>query len=109
MLAPNAVVPFRFCSPHYDDFDELERKYWKNVTFNPPIYGADVNGSLYDPVSLPWDRIWLEIKGEVINPLFYYQFIFGKEVMNLGSDSVTSLSFANRMSSVIVFKRLFSV
>uniref|UniRef100_A0A674MCU6 [histone H3]-trimethyl-L-lysine(9) demethylase n=1 Tax=Takifugu rubripes TaxID=31033 RepID=A0A674MCU6_TAKRU len=39
----------KFCSPHYDDFDELERKYWKNVTFNPPIYGADVNGSLYDP------------------------------------------------------------
>lgn len=41
----------RFCSPRYDDFEELERKYWKNVTFNPPIYGADVNGSLYDPVS----------------------------------------------------------
>uniref|UniRef100_A0A3Q3FCN9 Lysine (K)-specific demethylase 4A, genome duplicate b n=1 Tax=Labrus bergylta TaxID=56723 RepID=A0A3Q3FCN9_9LABR len=41
----------KFCSPHYDDFEELERKYWKNVTFNPPIYGADVNGSLYDPVS----------------------------------------------------------
>lgn len=42
---------YRFCSPHYDDFEELERKYWKNVTFNPPIYGADVNGTLYDPVS----------------------------------------------------------
>lgn len=41
----------RFCSPRYDDFEELERKYWKNVTFNPPIYGADVNGTLYDPVS----------------------------------------------------------
>uniref|UniRef100_A0A672YTT1 [histone H3]-trimethyl-L-lysine(9) demethylase n=1 Tax=Sphaeramia orbicularis TaxID=375764 RepID=A0A672YTT1_9TELE len=39
----------KFCSPHYDDFEELERKYWKNVTFNPPIYGADVNGTLYDP------------------------------------------------------------
>lgn len=46
-------VLHRFCSPRYDDFDELERKYWKNVTFNPPIYGADVNGSLYDPVSWP--------------------------------------------------------
>lgn len=41
----------RFCSPRYDDFEELERKYWKNLTFNPPIYGADVNGTLYDPVS----------------------------------------------------------
>lgn len=43
---------YRFCSPHYDDFEDLERKYWKNVTFNPPIYGADVNGTLYDSVSL---------------------------------------------------------
>lgn len=52
MLSPNYFNAFyRFCSPHYDDFEELERKYWKNVTFNPPIYGADVNGSLYDPVS----------------------------------------------------------
>ncbi|XP_056913013.1 lysine-specific demethylase 4A [Takifugu flavidus] len=45
----------KFCSPHYDDFDELERKYWKNVTFNPPIYGADVNGSLYDPDIKEWN------------------------------------------------------
>lgn len=56
MLDPNVNVPYRFCSPHYDDFEELERKYWKNVTFNPPIYGADVNGSLYDPVSLQSER-----------------------------------------------------
>uniref|UniRef100_A0A667Y9W4 [histone H3]-trimethyl-L-lysine(9) demethylase n=1 Tax=Myripristis murdjan TaxID=586833 RepID=A0A667Y9W4_9TELE len=45
----------KFCSPHYDDFEELERKYWKNVTFNPPIYGADVNGSLYDPEVKEWN------------------------------------------------------
>uniref|UniRef100_A0A3Q3G9G4 [histone H3]-trimethyl-L-lysine(9) demethylase n=1 Tax=Kryptolebias marmoratus TaxID=37003 RepID=A0A3Q3G9G4_KRYMA len=45
----------KFCSPHYDDFEELERKYWKNVTFNPPIYGADVNGSLYDPDIKEWN------------------------------------------------------
>ncbi|XP_041942583.1 lysine-specific demethylase 4A isoform X1 [Alosa sapidissima] len=45
----------RFCSPHYDNFEELERKYWKNVTFNPPIYGADVNGTLYDPVVKEWN------------------------------------------------------
>lgn len=41
----------RFCSPRYVDFDELERKFWKNLTFNPPLYGADVSGTLYDPVS----------------------------------------------------------
>nr|XP_061797327.1 lysine-specific demethylase 4A-like [Nerophis lumbriciformis] len=45
----------KFCSPHYDDFDELERKYWKNVTFNPPIYGADVSGSLYNPEVKEWN------------------------------------------------------
>lgn len=41
----------RFCSPRYVDSDELERKFWKNLTFNPPLYGADVSGTLYDPVS----------------------------------------------------------
>lgn len=41
----------RFCNPRYADFDELERKFWKNLTFNPPLYGADVSGTLYDPVS----------------------------------------------------------
>uniref|UniRef100_A0AAR2KB84 [histone H3]-trimethyl-L-lysine(9) demethylase n=1 Tax=Pygocentrus nattereri TaxID=42514 RepID=A0AAR2KB84_PYGNA len=45
----------KFCSPRYDDFEELERKYWKNVTFNPPIYGADVNGTLYDPDVDEWN------------------------------------------------------
>ncbi|CAL8346000.1 unnamed protein product [Merluccius merluccius] len=45
----------KFCSPHYEDFEELERKYWKNVTFNAPIYGADVNGSLYDPDVKEWN------------------------------------------------------
>ncbi|XP_034146546.1 lysine-specific demethylase 4A isoform X2 [Esox lucius] len=45
----------KFCSPRYNDFEELERKYWKNVTFNPPIYGADVNGTLYDPDVTYWN------------------------------------------------------
>uniref|UniRef100_A0A8C1KFW4 [histone H3]-trimethyl-L-lysine(9) demethylase n=1 Tax=Cyprinus carpio TaxID=7962 RepID=A0A8C1KFW4_CYPCA len=39
----------KFCNPRYADFDELERKFWKNLTFNPPLYGADVSGTLYDP------------------------------------------------------------
>ncbi|XP_056276386.1 lysine-specific demethylase 4A-like isoform X2 [Pseudoliparis swirei] len=50
----------KFCSPHYDDFEELERKYWKNVTFNPPIYGADVNGSLYGPDVKEWNICHLD-------------------------------------------------
>uniref|UniRef100_A0A8C1JSH6 [histone H3]-trimethyl-L-lysine(9) demethylase n=1 Tax=Cyprinus carpio TaxID=7962 RepID=A0A8C1JSH6_CYPCA len=39
----------------YADFDELERKYWKNLTFNPPLYGADVSGTLYDPDVTEWN------------------------------------------------------
>lgn len=42
----------RYCTPRYTEFEDLERKYWKNLTFNPPIYGADVNGTLYDKVKL---------------------------------------------------------
>ena len=30
------------------DLEDLERKYWKNITFVPPIYGADVAGSVTD-------------------------------------------------------------
>uniref|UniRef100_A0A4W5QSC6 [histone H3]-trimethyl-L-lysine(9) demethylase n=1 Tax=Hucho hucho TaxID=62062 RepID=A0A4W5QSC6_9TELE len=45
----------KFCNPRYVDFDELERKFWKNLTFNPPLYGADVNGTLYDPDVTEWN------------------------------------------------------
>lgn len=38
----------RYATPEFFDYDELERRYWKNVTYNPGIYGADVSGSLYD-------------------------------------------------------------
>ncbi|EEC10206.1 jumonji domain-containing protein, putative [Ixodes scapularis] len=39
----------RYRTPVHFDYEDLERKYWKNVAYNPPIYGADVSGSLYDP------------------------------------------------------------
>ncbi|XP_036970375.1 lysine-specific demethylase 4A [Acanthopagrus latus] len=45
----------KFCSPRYVDFDELERKFWKNLTFNPPLYGADVSGTLYDSDVTEWN------------------------------------------------------
>ncbi|XP_063771110.1 lysine-specific demethylase 4B isoform X2 [Pseudophryne corroboree] len=38
----------KYCTPRHQDFDDLERKYWKNLTFMSPIYGADISGSLYD-------------------------------------------------------------
>ncbi|XP_063795426.1 lysine-specific demethylase 4A [Pseudophryne corroboree] len=45
----------KYCTPRYTDFEDLERKYWKNLTFNAPIYGADVNGSLYDKHIEDWN------------------------------------------------------
>lgn len=39
----------RYLPPKADSFEELERKYWKNVSFRKPIYGADVPGSLTHP------------------------------------------------------------
>uniref|UniRef100_A0A8C5WEE7 [histone H3]-trimethyl-L-lysine(9) demethylase n=1 Tax=Leptobrachium leishanense TaxID=445787 RepID=A0A8C5WEE7_9ANUR len=45
----------KFCTPRYADFEDLERKYWKNLTFNAPIYGADVNGTLYDKNVEEWN------------------------------------------------------
>lgn len=38
----------RFTTPRHTDFEDLERKYWKNITFIAPIYGADVSGTLTD-------------------------------------------------------------
>lgn len=35
--------------------NDLERKYWKNVTFIPPVYGADVSGTLYDDQQNIWN------------------------------------------------------
>ena len=36
-------------TPPHDGFEDLERRYWKNITYVSPIYGADVCGSLTDP------------------------------------------------------------
>lgn len=30
------------------ELNQLERKYWKNILFNPAIYGSDIPGSLFD-------------------------------------------------------------
>lgn len=48
----------RYCTPRHQDFDDLERKYWKNLTFVSPIYGADISGSLYDDVSTGAPSAW---------------------------------------------------
>lgn len=40
----------RYCILRYSEFEELERKYWKNFIFNFLIYGVDVNGIFYEKV-----------------------------------------------------------
>ena len=34
---------------------DLERKYWKNITFVAPLYGADLKGSITDPSCNSWN------------------------------------------------------
>ncbi|KAG0304637.1 hypothetical protein BGZ98_005258 [Dissophora globulifera] len=45
---------------HGEDFTveyckELERNYWRNVTFVQPMYGADMSGSLFDDRTKSWN------------------------------------------------------
>ena len=46
---------YRYQTPLYEDYEDLERKYWKNITFNQPIYGADISGTLYDKDQTIWN------------------------------------------------------
>lgn len=48
-------VFFSHCPPEGADPEQLERKFWKNITFNPPLYGADVPGSIYDKDVKIWN------------------------------------------------------
>ncbi|XP_030643831.1 lysine-specific demethylase 4C isoform X1 [Chanos chanos] len=45
----------KYCTPRYLNYEDLERKYWKNLTFVSPIYGADVSGTLYDEGVEEWN------------------------------------------------------
>ncbi|KAL3879511.1 hypothetical protein ACJMK2_031806 [Sinanodonta woodiana] len=45
----------RYRTPKHLDYEELERKYWKNITFPNPIYGADMSGSLTDTDQDIWN------------------------------------------------------
>ncbi|ETE73267.1 Lysine-specific demethylase 4C, partial [Ophiophagus hannah] len=45
----------KYCTPRHLDFEDLERKYWKNLTFVAPIYGADINGSIYNKDVNEWN------------------------------------------------------
>ena len=40
--------------------NELETLYWKSLTFAPPMYGADMPGSLFDDSTTSWNVAKLE-------------------------------------------------
>lgn len=45
----------KYQTPPHLDFEDLERKYWKNRLFGSPIYGADVSGSLFGENTQHWN------------------------------------------------------
>ncbi|XP_076431785.1 lysine-specific demethylase 4D-like [Peromyscus maniculatus bairdii] len=45
----------KYQTPPHLSFEDLERKYWKSRFFGSPIYGADVNGSLFDENTQYWN------------------------------------------------------
>ncbi|NXL38359.1 KDM4C demethylase, partial [Glaucidium brasilianum] len=45
----------KYRTPRYVDYDDLARKCWGNLSFVPPIYGADISGSLYDEGVEEWN------------------------------------------------------
>ncbi|XP_068147962.1 probable lysine-specific demethylase 4B isoform X6 [Drosophila tropicalis] len=45
----------RYATPKHFDYEDLERKYWKNITYVAPIYGADVSGSITDTDQDSWN------------------------------------------------------
>jgi jumonji domain-containing protein 2 len=45
----------RHATPPHSSFAELERKYWKNLTFMPALYGADVSGTVTDEDQQHWN------------------------------------------------------
>lgn len=45
----------RHSTPKHFDYEDLERKYWKNVAYVAPIYGADISGSITDPDVKEWN------------------------------------------------------
>uniref|UniRef100_A0A182K4X2 [histone H3]-trimethyl-L-lysine(9) demethylase n=1 Tax=Anopheles christyi TaxID=43041 RepID=A0A182K4X2_9DIPT len=45
----------RHATPKHFDYADIEKKFWKNITYVAPIYGADVPGSLTDTDVKVWN------------------------------------------------------
>jgi len=64
----------RYSTPKFTDFEDLERKYWKNITFVAPLYGADLKGSITDPSCTSWN---IERLGSILD---YVEKDYGIEI-----------------------------
>lgn len=82
------ACPSRYRTPVHFDYEDLERKYWKNVAYNPPIYGADVSGSLYDPGVKVRDPLFRRGEWEW-DPCIRFLHSLGTFELNLWYESVT--------------------
>ena len=49
------AISNKYRPPPFRDYEDLERKYWKNLTFVPAIYGADVPGTITDDDVDEWN------------------------------------------------------
>jgi hypothetical protein len=51
------VIRWKDMFPHYSTtyYKQVERDYWRNVSFNSPLYGADFEGSLMDDKVTCWN------------------------------------------------------
>ena len=45
----------RYKTPRHDSYDDLEKLYWKSLTYGPPVYGADVSNAISDPDLTVWN------------------------------------------------------
>ena len=57
----------KYRTPAYKSWDDLERKYWKGISYNSPIYGADVNGTLFGEEINTWNVAQLDTLLDFIN------------------------------------------
>jgi len=57
-MSHNFCVPIECCRyrpPANRGFEDLERKFWSNITINQPIYGADISGTVTDADQHVWN------------------------------------------------------
>ena len=45
----------RYQTPKNKGKSDLERKFWNSLSVPPPIYGADVSGTITDPTQDVWN------------------------------------------------------